>query len=489
MSGLKKLAGETAIYGAPSIIGRVLNWFLVPFYSRMFHTGEYGVVSNIYAYVAFLLVILTYGMETSYFRFASRHKNADQVYFTALASLFFTSTAFVIAVFAFAENVSVWMELGGHSEYLKWMGLTVALDAFTSIPFARLRLKGKAIKFAFLRFLQIAINIGLNLFLIYFCPKIIESNPHSVLRHLYDPQMGIGYIFLSNLLSTAIIFILLIPEYLTKNVHFSFSVLKQMLSYGWPLLIVGLAGMVNQNIEKILLPELLRVDDPISELGIYAANFKLAVLMNLFIQAFRYAFEPFFFSHHKGEDSKQTYADVMKYFVILGLTIFLGVMLYIDIIVNFIDMRYHDGVVIVPWVLMANLLLGIYYALSLWYKLTDQTQFGARFAIMGAVVTLSLNVLLVPRMGYMGSAIAFFSASVLMVVVSYLFGQKYFPVNYNLPRLAGYFGVALILFVIGRHLNHVIYSIQFALRTVLMVLFLLFVFYKEQRELKKLLRR
>ena len=487
MSALRKLAGETVIYGGSSIIGRFLNWWLVPFYTRMFVPEQYGIVSNVYAYVAFLLILLTYGMETSFFRFAGKSEKPDEVYTTTLISLLVTSVSFVLAIFVFSGNIATWMEYPGHPEYVRWMGLTVALDAFTSIPFARLRLNSRPIRFAAVKLIGIAVNIGLNIFLIYYCPKIIDQHPGSILRHIYNPQIGIGYVFIANLISSAVMLLLLFPDFMGKKLVFDKKLLLQMLRYAWPLLIVGLAGMVNQNIEKILLPKLLPASvDGLKQLGIYAANFKLAVLMNLFIQAFRYSFEPFFFSHYKGEDSKMTYALVMKYFVIFGLTIFLGVMLYLGIAKYFIGSRYYEGLRIVPFILMGYFFQGIFYTLSLWYKLTDKTSYGAKLALLGAVVTIGLNVLFIPVLGYMASALAFLIASVVMTVVSYVLGQKHFPVKYNLKRIVLYFCVALVLYVVGVNIHIPNLILHYIVRTIVIIIFLAFVVVKEKRELKRL---
>jgi O-antigen/teichoic acid export membrane protein len=281
--------------------------------------------------------------------------------------------------------------------------------------------------------------------------------------------------------------LLLLPDFIGKKMVFDKKLLMQMLNYGWPLLIVGLAGMANQNIEKILMPKLLPASvDGLQQLGIYAANFKLAVLMNLFIQAFRYSFEPFFFSHYKGEDSKMTYALVMKYFVIFGLLIFLSVMLYIGIAKYFIGSRYYEGLRIVPFILMGYFFQGIFYTLSLWYKLTDKTSYGAKLALLGAVVTIGLNVLFIPVMGYMASALAFLIASVVMTVASYLLGQKHFPVKYDLKRVALYFGVALVLYIVGVNINVPNHIIHYGIRTIVIIIFLAFVVVKEKKELKRL---
>ena len=490
LSVLKKLAGETVIYGVPSIIGRFLNWWLTPLYTRMFLPDEFGILSNILAYVAFLQVVLTYGMETSYFRFAGRSEHPEKVYTTTMVSLAISSLLFIILVLSFSSNISVWISYKGHQNYIIWMGLTVALDALSAIPFAKLRLKSKPVKFAVFKSINIAFSIFLNVFWLYICPKILHSHPNSIIRYIYNPNIGIGYAFLSYLVPSAVSLLLFFPDLRLKISNFDWTLLKKMLKYGWPILVIGMAGMVNLNIDKILLPKLLPDSSkPIFELGIYSASGKLAILMALFIQAFRFSFEPFLFSHYKNEDSKKVYAVIMKYFVILGLIIFLGVMFYMDILKYFIGTSqsgYHEGIKVVPWLLMGNLFLGIFYTQSLWYKLTDQTHFGARFAIVGAIITCVLNVLFIPRWGFMACGYAFFAASLVMTVTSYLVGQIYFPVKYDLKRIGSYFCVALALYLIEITVIFDNTILRLSFNSSLLMLFFLFVWVKEKSDLKGL---
>jgi O-antigen/teichoic acid export membrane protein len=488
LSALKRLAGETAIYGIPSIIGRFLGFLMTPVYTWMFLTGEYGILSNVLAYVAFLQVLLTYGMETSYFRFAGRSNEPEKVFSTALVSLSATSFLFVLLVAFFSKTLATWVGYPQNHIYIVWMGITVAIDAITSIPFARLRLQRRPVKFAIFKLINIGLTIFLNIFWIIICPKIIQSNPDSIVQYVYSSEIGIGYAFLAYLVSSLVTLFLFLPDFFSVNIKLYKNILVQMLHYGWPILIVGLAGMVNMNIEKILLPELIRnVKDPIAELGVYAANAKLAVLMTLFIQAFRFSFEPFLFSHYKNEDSKKVYVVIMNYFVIMGLIIFLGVMFYIDYLKYFAGPEkagYHEGLKVVPWLLLGDLFLGVFYTQSLWYKLTDQTHFGAKFAVLGALITLLLNVIFIPSMGYMASAIAFFTASLVMTVVSYFVGQKYFPVKYDLKKIGSYFLVALILFVIEMQIKFDFQMINVSLKTFLLFLFLIYFWHNEKADLK-----
>ena len=490
MSTLKKLAGETAIYGVLSIVGRFVNYWLTPLYAWTFLPEEFGILSNILAYVAFIQVVLTYGMETSYFRFAARSENPEKVFTTSMVSLGITSVAFIILVLGFSKDISGWISYEGHQNYIIWMGITVALDTLAAIPFAKLRLKSRPIKFATIKLINIALSISLNVFWIYLCPKLLQSNPDSFVQYIYNPKIGIGYAFLSYLVASAITLLFFLPDLKIKKSNFDGQLLRQMLKYGWPILVIGVAGMVNLQIDKILLPKLIvGSDKPLYELGVYSANSKLAILMMLFIQAFRFSFEPFLFSHYKNEDSKKVYAVIMKYFVILGLIIFLGVMFYMDILKFFIGSSksgYHEGIKVVPWLLMGNLFLGVFYTQSLWYKLTDQTHFGARFAIVGAVITIVLNVLLIPVLGYMACGYAFFAASLVMTVTSYIVGQKYFPVKYDLKRIGAYFLVAMTLYLTASYFVLENEILRLSFNTILLLIFFIFILVKEKADLKGL---
>ena len=490
MNSFKKLAGDTAIYGASSIVGRFLNWWLVPYYSFMFLPGEYGVVTNMYAYVAFFLVLLTYGMETSYFRYASKSDDPEKVYSTSLVSLLFTTLSFVFLSSVFRQEIANLLQYPNHPEYILWFALILGIDAFTAIPFARLRLNNRPVKFAFIKLVFIAFNIGFNLFFISLCPKIISNNPDSVIRLVYSEEIGVGYVFISNLLASTITLLLLLPEIFRMNFVFDGKLLRQMLSYGFPILIVGLTGMVNQNIDKVLLPFLIPEEqNPMFQLGVYGANYKLAVLMNMFIQAFRYAFEPFFFAQSGSKDDPKVYATVMKYFVIFGLLIFLGMVLYIDIIKVIIDTEYHVGLKVVPIVLLANLFFGIYFTLSLWYKLTDKTRYGAYMALVGATITLVLNIVLIPVMGYMGSAIAVFTCFLVMMILSYILGHKFYPVPYDLKRILSYFVIAMVLYAISFYTRDLTNILKYLAHTFFILFFLIMVGTFEKEELKKLIRK
>lgn len=489
MNTYKKLAGDTVIYGVSSIVGRILNWCLAPYYMVIFAPEDFGIMTNLYQYVAFLMILLTYGMETSFFRYASKSDNPDKVYSTALISLFTTSLLFVIPFLFISDFVANILQYPGHPEYILWLAIILGIDALTAIPFARLRLNSRPVRFATIKIVNIGFNIAFNLFFLSLCPYLLKNNPDSFVNLFYSPGVGVGYVFIANLLASLSTLILLLPEMLKITFQFDGKQLKVMLNYGIGILIVGLAGIVSQGIDKILIPFLVpESQNPMQQLGIYGGNFKVAVLMNVFIQAFRYAFEPFFFSHGNKKDDPKIYATVMKYFVIFGLLIFLGMMLYVDLLKIIIQKDYQEGMKAIPLILMANLFFGIYFTLSLWYKLTDKTRYGAYIAITGALITVILNVILIPVLGYMGSAISGFFGFFIMMLISYYFGQKYYPVPYPVKRILIYFLIAAVLYFISLYTNSFTPFLKYFSSTVLLFIFLGSVFMLEKRELVALFK-
>jgi len=463
-----------------SIVGRLLNYLLVPLYTRIFLPEVYGVVVELYAYVGFVLIFLTYGMETGFFRF-SQKENFDKVYSTIITSLIATSCLFVIFVYVFLKPIAGAMQYGGNPEYILWMAIIVAIDAIIAIPFARLRLKEKALKFATIKIVNISVNIGANLFFLILCPRIAAVNPDSPVLYLYSADIGVGYVFISNLIANIVTIILLLPEMISVSFNFDYKLLRKILIYTLPLLVAGLAGMINETLDRILLKYLLPDSvNAMEQIGIYGANYKLAILMTLFIQMFRYAAEPFFFGHQKEKNSPETYANVTKYFIVFGLCIFLGVMLYLDIIKHFISSEYHSGLVVVPILLAANLFLGILYNLAIWYKLNDLTKYGAIIAIIGASVTLVLNIILIPQIGYLGSAWATFVCYLSMVVISYFWGKKYYKVPYDLKNIGIYFIVAGAFFAISLLIEFKSIYLSLAINSILMIGFVYFAAEREK---------
>ena len=489
MNPLKKLASQTAIYGLPTIVGRLLNYFLTPLYTYMYTTSEFGDVTSAYAYVSFLLVFLTYGMETSLFRFSQTEIEKEKVYASALISLLVSSVSFVLIAGLFAIPISETLKFSGHPEYIIWFAIILGCDAFSAIPFARLREQGKAKRFAIIRSLNILINIGLNLFFIWFCKGVHESSDSSFKAFvdcIYNPEIGIGYIFISNLLASVITLLLLTPEIISVKWKMDIDIWKRMMKYGIPLLIAGLAGMTNETLDRTLIPYLLPEEIGKSQNGIYGACYKVAILMTIFIQAFRFAAEPFFFSQSKEKDSKETNAVIMKYFVIICSTIFLGTTMNLDWIQYFVGADFRKGMDVVPILLLANLFLGIFINQSIWYKLTGQTGYGAILTIFGAIITISLNLYWIPRIGYMGSAWATLICYGSMMIVSYFLGNKHYPVNYDLKRILGYLGLSLTLYFISRLIKTETVTINLLLNNLLLVAFVGFVWKMEKNNFKKL---
>jgi len=445
---IKQLVGQTAVYGLGIVLPRLLNYLLLtPFYTRVFERATYGIITELYAYVVFLLVLLTYGMETGYFRYASNSDRKARVYTTVLGCLFLTSSIFVIGMIMGSGSIGRIMGYGAHPEYIRWLAIIVGIDAFTSIPFARIRLLNRPGKYALIRIAEVSINIGLNLFFLLYCPRHSDSN---LVSHIYNENIGVGYVLISNVIASISKLVLLLPDILAAfKSAFDRKLLPVLLRYSTPLLIAGLAGTVNEALDRILLKHLLPAGtNPMEQLGIYGANYKMAVLMTLFVQMFKYAAEPFFFSKSGESNAKKLYADVMTFFVISGLFIFLLVNIYLDYFILFIGESFREGSEIIPVVLMANLIMGIFFNLSIWYKLTNKTHFGAILVISGAAITVLINVLFIPRYGYVASAWAHLICYSTMVILSYAWSRKHYVVPYRTMRIMAYiFGAVVIYFI------------------------------------------
>ena len=457
MNPLKKLVRQTAIYGLSSIVGRLINYFLVPLYTRIFLPQEYGIVTELYAYASFLMILCTFGMETTFFRFSESDHEKDTVYSTALISVIFLNLAFIAGGILSSSFVTGRLHYSNHTEYIVYFVLIVGLDAIVSIPFARLRQQNQALKFATVKLLNIFINIFCNFFFLLLCPYLVKHG-YDLPRPLYHPGGGVGYVFLSNMIASALTLLILYRDVIRVRLAFDRRLFREMLWYALPLLLAGMSGMVNETLDRILLRYLIVVPagtgNPaahvMSQIGIYGANYKVAILMTLFIQTFRYAAEPFFFAHAKEQDSREIYSQVMTYFILFGLAIFLGVMLNIDIIKHFIGAKFYPGIGIVPILLLANLFLGVIFNLSIWYKLNNRTKYGAYITTFGAVVTIVANIVLIPRIGYAGAAWATLICYFLMMLLSYFWGQKYFYVDYELSKIGGYFAFAMAIFFLSK---------------------------------------
>lgn len=473
MNPFKKLAGQTAIYGLPTIIGRFLNYLLVPLYSYSFATSEYGIVTELYAYVSFLLVFLTYGMETAVFKFSHEATEKNKAYTTAFLSISITSLLFLILLLFYSGRISILLEYPGKEYLIIQTGIMIFFDALSAIPFAKLRIENKAAKFAKLKSLNIFINISLNVFFIGILKPSFESGSGFLFllaEILYNPEIGIAYIFLSNLIASGITFLLLLFAAAPSKLEFDKALLKKMLFYAFPLLIAGFAGMINETFDRILLKYLLpEGTDKLSEIGVYGACYKLSILMTIFIQTYRFAAEPFFFNNAMEKDIKKLYADLMKIFIIACFFIFLATNLFMEVLQYFIDEPYRRGLNIVPVLLLANLFLGIYFNLSIWYKLSGQTKFGAYFSIFGAGITLVFNLILIPVLGFTGAAWTTLICYGSMMILSYFTGQKYYPVEYDLKKIAIYLILTLFVFFLDKQI--VIEDLVFSLSLNTLLLF------------------
>ena len=449
MADMKTLAKDTAIYGLSSIIGRFLNYLLVPLYTYKIaaSTGGYGVITNLYAYTALLLVILTYGMETTFFRFANKEdEDPKLVYSSILRMVGLTSLVFIGLVFAFIGPISSAMGYPEHPSYIWALAIVVALDAFQAILFSYLRYQKRPMKFAALKLLFIGLNIALNLVYFVLLPKLFEGNP-AVWGKLYNPEVGVGYVFYINLFCTSLVTFFFAKELKGIGYGFDWNLCKRMLSYSWPILVLGIAGILNQTADKILFPKVYPGADANVQLGIYGAVVKIAMIMALITQAFRYAYEPFVFGNSREKDNKETYAKGMKYFVIFTLLAFLCVMAYMNVLRYIIKSDYWDGLKVVPIVMAAEMMMGIYFNLSFWYKLTDKTIWGAVFSGIGCAVLIGINVLLVPKYGYMACAWGGFAGYGVAMLLSYFVGQKYYPIDYPIKDMLLYTLLAAVLFV------------------------------------------
>ena len=467
MNPLKKLAEQTVVYGLSSVIGRLLNYLLVPLYTRFFAPEDYGVVTELYAYVAFLVILLTYGLETAFFRFSKAEKNTAKAYSTALVSLIVTSCVFVFLALVSSESIANYMGAGIKQIYIQYFAVIVSLDAVSSITFAKLRQDEKAFRFATVKLFGVLVNIALNVYFI-----------------LFKELLDIEYIFISNLISSIVTIFLLFPQMIISKISFDKTLWKKMMAYGLPLLIAGLAGMTNETIDRILLKHLLPIEDSVYQLGIYGALYKLSIIMILFIQTFRFAAEPFFFDQHNSSNDRSIYSDVMKYFVVVMGVIFLAVIIFYEFIIGFLGPAYRDhpdGFEIVSILLIANLFLGVLYNLSIWYKLTEKTIFGAYISIFGAIITVVLNFSLIPKIGILGSAWATLMCYFSMTILSYFLGKKYFPIPYQTSRIVFYLGVILALYFVI-----VNFDLNTAINTLFLLGFVIFVYVFEKNKKQKI---
>ncbi|HEX2607753.1 MAG TPA: oligosaccharide flippase family protein [Flavisolibacter sp.] len=450
MSGIKKLAGQTLWYGASSIAARFLGYLLTPYLTFVLKGPAYGEYSLVYAAIPFLNVVFTYGLETAYFRFSKSKEQEAEVYSTSMVSLIISTIGLTLVLLLFRNQLANLIGIKDHPEYFTWSAFIIAFDALGSLAFAKLRYEGKPVKFATIRITSILINIGLTFFLLSVCPKMQAGNPNSFVGTFYNPKIGVGYVIIANLISSVATLLLLSKELLAFRFRFNKKLWNEIMRYSAPLMLAGFAGMINETFDRIMLnwwttaptPELAKI-----EVGTYSACYKLSILITLSVQAFRMAAEPFFFSVSTGQQPQRIYARVMKFFVITVCFMFLFVVLFLDIWQYFIQSaEFRKGLGVVPILLLANMFLGIYYNLSIWYKLSNKTMAGAYITLIGALITLIINYLFIPHYGYMACAWATFFCYGSMMVVSFIWGQKSYRVPYPWKKLVAYILICVLLY-------------------------------------------
>lgn len=491
---IKALAGQTVVYGLGTIVPRLLNYLLTPFYVRVFVSGEYGQISELYAWIALLLAILTFGMETTFFRF-SQKEESSKVFNNAETIVLLITTIFLVLYGLFYKSFAALIHYEFNTHYVLLLGIIVALDAIAAIPFAMLRKENKAGRFSLIKTGNVLTNIFFNiLFLV-----IIPEKSMMIAERIFGEQTSLLiWVFISNILASLFNLIMLSPQLSKLKLRLNKELVMPMLRYSFPILLISLVGMVNEVADKILIKYLVTIPDEttlaamnisgeeyaMQQLGIYSANFKLGVLMTIFIQMFRFASEPFFFGHAKDRNAPSLYAKVMTYFVIFCLLIFLGVMFYMDILQHFVGRKgsdYHEGLAIVPIILIANMLYGIVFNLSIWFKLSDKTYYGTIIAIIGSVVTLLCFFILIPKIGYMGAAIAHLACYCIMMLVSYFWGQRVLPIPYQIGRIAVYCMFAAILFFVSTLTTELGIAIKLCINTMMLLLFIGFVVILERK--------
>ncbi len=482
MKEVRQLAGQTMIYGLGTIIPRFLNYaVMTPFYTRIFYndTSGYGVITELYAWMVIMLVILTYGMETGFFRFVQRKEDSEKVFSTAFISLIITSVAFVILVNIFISPVSSVMNYRDHHDYIRLFAGIIATDAICAVPFARLRKENKPGLFSAIKIANVLITIILVMFLLKIAPGIWEKS-NGWFRSIYNPGYKVGYVFIANLIASILTLLMLIPEILRSSWKFDTGLWYRMLTYSFPLMLAGLSGTINDALDKIILRRMIGEEHGLSVVGKYGAGYKIGVLMAIFIQMFRFAAEPFFFERAKRSDAKETYSYIMKYFILVMLVVFLGINLYISGLKYIIAFTYREAIVVVPIISMAYLLYGIYINHSIWYKLNDYTVYAVYITFIGALITVIGNVLFIPGYGYMASAWAHIASYGSMIIVSFIMAEKRYKVNYNMKQYIPYFVLAIGMVVFAKYFKYKGLGAELIINTVLIGIFVGYAQYKDK---------
>ena len=497
MGKLRKLANETAIYGLSSIVGKAINFLLVPFYtsSAILNVEEYGIVTELYSYVAVINVLYLYGMETAYFRFTSKSQDGEsEIYSSVFSSILISTALLTILLVSSATSIVNWLEFPGQERYVYWFAIIIGLDSIMAIPFVKLRYEGKALKFAGFKLVNIFLNLGLNLFFLMFCKSIWNDSFLPELKgfvsYVYNPDYNVEYVFISNLLANATYIFLLAGIIKKARLKLNFQLLQPMLIYAFPLLLSQLAGNFNEMFSRMMLKKILPEGfypefSNLQALGIFGACYKISMIMTLAIQAFRYAAEPFLFKESNSKKSKNTYANVFLYFGIFGLFSFLTISLNLDIIKHVFlrNQDYWTALHVVPILLMASLFLGLYYNLSIWFKVTDKTYFGTIISISAAIITIVLNFILIPYFGYEGSAATTLIVYIYMCLFAYFTGRKHYPIDYNLKKLGFYLLFACTLLLFGWNINLDNYVASQLVKELPIVSFALVAYFLERKNL------
>ena len=491
MSSIKKLAGQTLWYGLPTIGSRFLGYLLNFSLSFIYQAADTADLTQIYAIVPFINILFTYGVETSYFRF-SQQMDKDRLYNTLNVSILISSILFSATLLFFSHSLANATLMPSHPEYFVWLTGIIFLDTIATLPFAKLRQEGRPRKYAFVRIAGIAVNVFVVIFFIGVCPYLTVNKPDSPLLFFYDPSIGIGYYLIGNLAGSATTFVLLWKEWRSFKFNFDSKIWKEVMKYAYPLVIVGLGGMVNEMISRLVYQHMINLpaEEAKRQLGIFAANYRLAVLITIFIQMFRMAAEPFFFNQSKEENATKTYARVMKFFIIACCCMFLGIGLFLDVFEKILTLKfkeYGEGIHIVPILAMGSVFLGIYYNLSIWYKLTNRNLYGAGITIAGAIVTVLLNIWWIPLFGYTGSAWATFSCYAFMMAISYFLGQKFYPIPYAKKKLIAYLVLTTLIFFLHKGLALISDNIYYSITTasILLIGFIYFVANIERKEFQQ----
>lgn len=481
----KKLFKQTAIYGLATVVPRMFGFILVPLYTGLLPKAEYGKVSIIFAYMILFNVILSYGMETAFFRFYNNETNKKNVVETTMVSIFWTTISFLFVALLFRNTLAGWM--GIDSQYITYTIWILALDALVIIPFSKLRVNQRPMMYAAIKIGNVVVNLALSLFFLLYLPGIVESYPDSFLSSLFIENFQIGYIFLANIIASLLTFVALSPDYVFLKWKFDADLWKRMMRYGLPILVAGIAFAINEQFDKILLGKLLPANIAEDEVGVYSACYKLGLFMVLYRTAYTLGIEPFFFSHASNENAPQTYATITKYFVIFGSFMLLAVIVFADILKFFMipNSSYWEAMKVVPLIILANFFLGIYTNLSVWYKLIDKTYVGAYISIIGAIITLALNFLLIPTMSYYGSAIATIVAYGSMMFISYYFGNKYYPIPYDMPKIGGYLCLSIGFSAISFYGFRENYYVGISL----LIAFMYFIYHNEKEIVNQIIRR